>query len=121
MYTPDDRYIVTGALDGSIRIWTHVFKEVSIQQTTCCNDFPCYTLMSMFVYLSCMQHRAIPEMHAYCRFNDIPMEKCPRPRWKFGAVTCMDVSLDGVRVASADGAPSRCIACIRMLLVPLCT
>jgi WD40 repeat protein len=68
MYTPDERYIVTGAMDGSVRIWTHVFKEM----------------------------RAIPAIHEHVRFNQVPLEKCPRPKWKFGAVTALDVSLDSV-------------------------
>lgn len=32
MYTHDDRFIVTAGMDGSVRVWTHVFKLV------CCHE-----------------------------------------------------------------------------------
>ncbi len=27
-YTPNEKFIVTAGLDGSIRVWTHIFKPV---------------------------------------------------------------------------------------------
>lgn len=63
-YTPNEKYIVTAGLDGSIRVWTHLFKPVT----------------------------AIPSIFEYKRFTLVQTD--PRPQWKFGAVTALDISND---------------------------
>lgn len=39
LYTPDDRFIITAAMDGSVRIWTHVFKQVSVLSNRFCKPW----------------------------------------------------------------------------------
>jgi WD40 repeat protein len=127
MYTPDERHIVTTGMDGSLRVWTHMFKQVwprgacllLVIQSVCLCEQGASSLFSSFSSFSsssssspsllwqcagsaqahcaviAWQVRAIPDIFAYQRFNLVQTN--PRPDWKYGAVTALDISLDSVR------------------------